>query len=212
MRPWSGPTTLSSSYERDKPVYTAWDIGRTDDCAVWFYQVIGREIHIIDYFAAAGGDVPQFAAMLQEKKYIYGKHWLPHDGRFKTFAAPRSVFEQLAAFVGLASVDICPDHHRIDGIAAVRAILRRCWFDAKRCKQGLEALRQYQRKWDDERKVFAPDPLHNWASHASDAFRYLAVAYKDEYQPESVASTFRNPTLDEAWARQERFGRDEARI
>jgi hypothetical protein len=150
--------------------------------------------------------------MLQEKKYVYGRHWLPHDGKQKTFAAPRSVFEQLVGFVGLASVDVCPDHHRIDGIASVRAILPRCWFDAKRCKQGLEALRQYQRKWDDERKVFSPDPLHNWASHAADAFRYLAVAYKEEHHAGPVPDNFRNPTLNEAWERQERFGRDEARI
>jgi phage terminase large subunit len=199
-------------YDKHKPVYTAWDIGRTDDAAVWFYQIINREIHVIDYFAKPGGDVPEFAAMLQEKKYIYGKHTLPHDGRHKTFAAPRSVFEQLGEFVGLASVGICPDHHRIDGIAAVRAILPRCWFDAKRCKQGLEALRQYQRKWDDERKVFSPDPLHNWASHASDAFRYMAVAFKEENPTAFKSSTFRQPTLNEAWERQERFGHDEARI
>jgi phage terminase large subunit len=198
-------------YDRQHPVHTAWDLGRTDDTSVWFYQVINRSIQVIDYYGAAGQDVPHFAEVLQSKKYIYGSHNLPHDGRASTLAAPRSVFEQLSDLIGMAGIKVVANHHRIDGIAAVRAILPRCWFDAKRCKQGLEALRQYQRKWDDERKVFSPDPLHNWASHAADAFRYLAVAYKEEH-PVSTGPNFRNPTLNEAWERQERFGHDEARI
>ena len=66
------------------------------------------------------------------------------------------------------------------GIAAARLLLPRCRFDAEKCKTGLEALRQYQKAWDDQRKTFQPKPLHDWTSHAADAFRYLAVGLRED--------------------------------
>jgi len=63
-----------------------------------------------------------------------------------------------------------------DGINAVRLMLARCWFDAERCARGLEAMKQYRREWDGKRQVWRERPLHNWASHAADAFRYGAMS------------------------------------
>ena len=205
-----GEQLTNLAYERDFPVHTAWDLGRTDDTAIWFYQLINRQIHVIDYYAASGQDVPHFAEVLQNKKYIYGTHNLPHDGKTKTVAAPKSVFEQLGALVGLRGITIVPNHHVIDGIAAVRAILPRCWFDASRCKQGLEALRQYQRTWDAERKVFADKPFHNWASHGATGFHAAIAGYKDANPSAFKTHTFRAPSLNELWARSS--GHREARI
>jgi hypothetical protein len=62
-----------------------------------------------------------------------------------------------------------------DGIQAVRQILPRCWFDKDKTKKGLDALRNYRRVFDEKRNVFFDTPLHDWASHSSDAFRYLSV-------------------------------------
>jgi hypothetical protein len=51
-----------------------------------------------------------------------------------------------------------------------------CWFDEKRCHRGIDALCNYEKKWDAKNKVFQQKPLHNWASNGADAFRYMAMA------------------------------------
>lgn len=167
-------------YDPNRKVHTAWDIGLKDDTAIWFFQKAPFEIHVIDHYSAYGERMPHYAKVLQDKGYLYGTHWLPHDARPETFAAENSVLKQAVALLPGGDIKIAPAHDVQDGIEAVRAILPRCWFDAERCYLGLEALRNYQREYDDELKVFRKTPRHDWASHAADAFRYLAVAYRDE--------------------------------
>jgi phage terminase large subunit len=70
-----------------------------------------------------------------------------------------------------------------DGINAVRRILPKCWFDQDKCQEGIKALRQYRRKWDDVRKVFYEHPEHDWASDPADSFRYLAIAIQEPTAP-----------------------------
>jgi phage terminase large subunit len=149
---------------------------------IWYYQVVGPEIHLIDYYAANGAEVDEVIHELGSKPWAkrYGRHHLPHDARAKTFASGRSVIEQLAPALGLNSIVIVPNIGVQDGIQAARRALARCWFDQERTEPGIEALRQYQREWDDERKVFRVSPLHNWASDPADAFRMLAVAWAEE--------------------------------
>lgn len=197
-------------WDRLLPVHTAWDLGYSDDTAIWFYQVARQEIRIIDYYQASGQDVVHYVKTLQAKPYTYAKHNVPWDAVPKTMASGgKSILEQLSAHLGVQTLSVVPNLQLEDGVQAVRAILPRCWFDATRCKQGLEALRQYQREWDEDRKVFKPKPLHNWASHPADAFRYLAVSYTGDNPAAAPKGTFRNPSLNEAWP-QSRY--DEARI
>ena len=191
-------------WDRLLPVHTAWDLGYTDDTAIWFYQVARMEIRIIDYYQACGQDVAHYAKTLQSKPYTYAKHNVPWDAVPKTMASGgKSILEQLGAHLGVGTIRVVPNLQLEDGVQAVRAILPRCWFDAGRCKQGLEALRQYQREWDEDRKVFKPKPLHNWASHPSDAFRYLAVSYTDDNPSAKPGGVFRAPTLNELWQAQD---------
>lgn len=199
-------------YDEAVPVHTAWDIGRSDDTVVWFYQVVRDEIHLIDYWAAAGAEVIDVVAVLGSKPWAkrYGRHYLPHDARAKTFASPRSVIEQLSEHLGWDHLAIVPDIGVQDGIQAVRRMLPRCWFDTK-CEDGIEALRQYQREWDDTRKVFRLSPLHNWASHACDAARMLAVAWNHEPKPSEkekprvlMVGPENQVTLNDMWQAHER--------
>lgn len=192
-------------WDRLLPVHTVWDLGYTDDTAIWFYQMARQEIRIIDYYQASGEDIVHYAKHLQGKPYTYAKHNVPWDAVPKTLASGgKSILEQLRAHLGVNTVRVVPNLDLEDGVQAVRAILPRCWFDATRCKQGLEALRQYQRDWDEDRKVFKPKPLHNWASHPADAFRYLAIAYTDDNPAAAPSGVFRSPTLNEAWSRSDR--------
>ena len=160
------------------PVTTAWDLGIGDSTAIWFYQVSGQEILIIDYYEASGVGLDHYVKVLKEKPYIYtNDNIFPHDICVHELSSGKSRLDMLAALgirgrvLSRCSVE--------NGIAAVRMLLPRCRFDKDKCAKGLEALRQYQRAWDDVRKDFQPKPLHDWTSHAADAFRYLALGIKE---------------------------------
>lgn len=164
-------------YDAAIPVSTAWDLGYSDDTVIWFFQVLHGEVRVIDYYASHGKDVPHYADVVKSKGYRYGVHWLPHDADPKTLAANgRSIFQQLWD-LGVKG-RITPHLSVQDGIQAARMTLRRCWFDEEKCKDGLESLRQYQREWDDDRKMFKDEPRHDWTSHAADGFRYLSLVWK----------------------------------
>lgn len=208
-------------YDESLSTYTAWDIGRTDDTSVWWYQVIGGEIHVIDFYSAAGEDPDSMSKIVLEKPYHYGQHFLPHDAKAKTFAAHgKSTVEQLAARLGgFSMLSIVPNLSVQDGIQAVRMMLPRCWFDSVKCKDGIEALRQYEREYDEDKKAFKQSHKHNWASHPADAFRMAAISWQEEMghgQPKIfperalVAGPSNTATLEDMWAaakRQKRSSR-----
>lgn len=186
-------------------VFTAWDLGFSDDTAIWFYQVIGGKVRIIDYYFAAGQAVAHFAGQLigreveltiathrvtaeygaeipeaaHRKAYVYSRHNLPHDAAHRRIeAAGKSIQDQLAAVTGARTLHIVPNESLETGIQAVRAMLPVVSMDAERCVDGIEALRSYQREWDEERKCFNNRPLHNWCSHPADALRYMALSWR----------------------------------
>jgi hypothetical protein len=195
-------------YDPHLPVHTAWDLGYRDDTAIWWYQVVRNEIHLIDFFAISGANIDEIAKIIKEKPYKYGKHQLPHDARAKTLAAQgKSVIEQLAEHLGINNMAIVPDLGVQDGIQAVRQCLPMCWFDKNKCSDGLEALRQYQREYDEDKKAFRASPRHDWTSHPSDAFRMMAVAWRLEPKvkpPDVVKPLIVGPentvTLNDMWA------------
>jgi hypothetical protein len=164
-------------------VHTAWDLGYSDDTAIWFFQVIHGEIRLLDYHYSNGQPVAFYAGVIQsreaERGYEYGYHYLPHDARAKTLASNRSVIEQLSDKLPMKSLRIVPNLGLQDGIQASRLALTRAWFDHK-CADGIECLRQYQREYDEDKKVFRDKPRHDWTSHGADAFRYLSIVWKDE--------------------------------
>lgn len=155
-------------------VETWWDLGIGDTTAIWFAQRVGPEIHLIDYHEENGHGLAHYAAVLQRKQqefgYVYGEHVWPHDGGHKQLATGETLadtFGKLGFYPSvLERADIGP------GIDTVRNMLARCWFDEDRCERGLEALRNYRAEWDDKKSTFKPHPVHDWASHGSDSFRY----------------------------------------
>lgn len=220
----------SVPYDPAFPVYTAWDLGYTDDTAIIFYQNIANEIHILDAYSESGGTIEDYregdfrpGSLVQavlSRPYQYARHWLPHDARAKTLASGgKSIVEKLGRYLGMESLAIVPQLSIEDGIQAARTALARCYFDHKTNLDSLslvEALRQYQREYDEDKKVFRKTPLHNWASHQADAFRMLAVAeqkiipqVKNEVAP---AKTVYTMTLDELWEYHEERVREVTRI
>ena len=168
-------------YDPNIPVYTAWDLGYHDDTAIWFYQVTPNEIHCIDYYAASGLSIEDYAKAVNTRGYRYEKHWLPHDARAKTLASGgRSIIEQLIPLLGGAGkLAIVPSLSVQDGIQAVRFMMPRVWFDRENCGDAVEILKQYQREYDEDKKVFREKPRHDSSSHCADAFRMLALSWKE---------------------------------
>jgi len=189
-------------FEPDSPVFSAWDLGYRDDTAIWFYQVVRGEIRVMDYYAVSGASIEEICDAVIAKGYQYTRHYLPHDARAKTLASGgKSIVEQLAAHLGgMSKLAIVPEIGVQDGIQAVRMVLPLCYFDPS-CEEGLEALRQYQREYDEDKKAFRQTPRHDWTSHPSDAFRMMAVAYRQEAKDQTPpkGKTLQTITLDELW-------------
>lgn len=161
-------------YEPTAPVYTAWDLGIRDATAIWFAQVVGREIHLIDYYEATGVDLGHYVRELRQKPYLYAGHIVPHDAQAKELGTGKSRLEVLDS-LGLKDVIVAAMHRVEDGINAVRTIIPRCYFDAQKCSRGIDALKLYRAEFDDKLMALKPRPVHDWTSHAADSMRYLAM-------------------------------------
>ncbi len=161
-------------YDPILPVDTDWDLGVGDHTAIWFSQSLrGGEVRLIDYHESSGEGLPYYANILKNKPYVYGTHWAPHDIAVRELGSGRTRLET-AASLGI-NFQVCPNVELEDGIHAARMLLPRCWFDAGKCKAGLEALQHYRRDYNTRLNEFKAVPVHDWASHGAAAFRYLAV-------------------------------------
>jgi hypothetical protein len=160
-------------YDNTIQVETWWDLGVGDSTAIWFAQRVGAEVRLIDYYEMTGEGLPHYARVLQERGYVYSQHVAPHDIRVRELGSGKSRLE-VAQSLGI-NFTVAPQQPVDDGIQAVRALIPKCWFDVEKTKQGLEALRQYRAEYDDRLRTFRTKPLHDWSSHASDAFRYGAM-------------------------------------
>lgn len=169
------------SVDRKIPVETFWDIGFGDATAIWFAQSLpGGQIRLVDYLEAHGKTLDWYVIQLNQRGYMYGQDWLPHDGVdciiHSRFSGDKTRSpEQLLRAAG-RKVRIAPKLHVASGINAVRTMLSNCWFDETKCAEGLQALRHYQWGVPAQNGQVKREPLHDWASHGSDALRTLAVA------------------------------------
>ena len=157
------------------PVHTWWDLGINDKMSIWFVQGIGQEIHVIDYYENSGYGLNHYANKLQEKGYTYGRHVAPHDIEVRELSNGNSR-KEAAALLGI-SFEVAPRLSLEDGINAVRGIFSRLWFDADKCRDGLNALKNYHKVWDEKKKTYLDHPYHDWSSNASDAMRIGVVSY-----------------------------------
>jgi hypothetical protein len=181
-------------YDPALPVDTDWDLGIDDYMSIWFSQSLrSGEVRLIDYEENSGEGFPHYVKLLREKPYVYGKHYPPHDIAVRELGTGKSRKETAASLGLMFEHPVLPTMDLADGINAARSILRRCWFDAEKCKRGVDALRQYRKSYDQRHDQFRSQPVHNWASHGADAFRGLAVRHQvpsaamvTPFQPKAV--------------------------
>lgn len=171
-------------YDTAALVDTYWDLGIGDTTTIWFIQNVGREFHAIDYYEMSGKGLDHYAKVLKDKPYVYGRHVVPHDAAARELGTGKTRVETLLNFGVRAEVQ---DRHTVDdGIHAVRQILPRTFFDSVKCARGLNSLKNYSKKWDSKNKIFSDSPLHNWASHGSDAFRVFGMGVRERRDAHST--------------------------
>jgi hypothetical protein len=153
--------------------FTAWDLGMGDSTSIWVAQLVGTEVRLLDYYENHGVGLDHYVKWIKDNDYLKAEHILPHDVRVRELGTGKSRLEMLEES-GL-EVKIAPRMGLDDGIQAVRRLLPRCWFNVPQVQNGLNCLRNYRRDYDEKRKIFYERPLHDWSSHGSDSFRYLAL-------------------------------------
>lgn len=175
MRAYSEGRVGAVPHEPRYAVDTWWDLGINDRMAIWFTQTFGNELRVIDYYENSGQGLPHYIGVLQDRGYVYGNHTAPHDIEVRELTNGKSR-RDTAAGLGI-SFQVAPKLPIPDGIDAVRNVFGRCWFDAKKCAQGINALKNYRKQYDDKRKTYLNNPYHDWTSNGADAFRTMAVVY-----------------------------------
>ena len=178
----------SVPYDRTKPVHTAWDLGFGDPTCIWFVQLYGGYLNFIDYLQDDGKLISDYAIKLQQRNYMYGTAWLPHDAVDNMIhrrmlgqgqAPDHSVTVQTLLRNAGYQVNVAAKNSKADVLNIARTKFPICRFDEQKCAQGIEGLRNYQ--WDRE-----PDqagkrkPLHNFASHPADAFMTACLSIKEK--------------------------------
>ena len=183
-------------YDPMYPVHTAWDLGINDSTAIWFAQIFrGGAVNVIDYYESSGVGLQHYADILNKKEYIYGDHLAPHDIQVRELGSGKSRLE--TAYTLGIKFRVIPKMKVADGINAARMLIPKCHFDKDKCGEGVGYLKQYRQEFDERRKVFRDHPLHDFTSHAADAFRYLAVGLENRSNftkpPQQVAQMEYNP-------------------
>lgn len=214
---------MPEAAEFDHPldgVYTSWDLGISDATAIWFWRVRDGSVDFIDFMEASGKPFSYFADAVEERGYNYLVHWLPHDARARTFVSGTSV-QEAAHARWKNQVGIVPGLSLADGIQAGRWLLQQKPRFHQRCSEGVEALKAYHYEWDEDRKVLANTPMHDWSSHPADAFRYASIVAKTALRlarpkppppPIIIPSIAEAYKLDDLFAYNEKRGQERERI
>lgn len=168
-------------YNPNKPVLTYWDLGHSDKTAIWFMQYHNFEYNFIHYYENRLEKMPHYIEYLQERKYLYSVHNIPHDGDAETVSniTPR---KQLAVAFPNAKVRVIKrPAKKIVGINAVRTILPLCNFDEDETSEGWACLTNYAYKINDDNGVFSREPDHDtpW-SHGADGMQTFGLSLKPE--------------------------------
>lgn len=163
------------------PVDTFWDLGVNDDMVIWFRQRVGPEHRFVDYYSNSGEGLEHYAKVLADRSnehgWVYGIHYLPHDGDHRRLSYKAKSVREMLTELNVKPIIVVPRiANEKDGVEASRGYLARCWFDEKRCAEGIKCIDNYRKEWDEDRGVFKDRPRHDWASHGYKGFETAAVA------------------------------------
>lgn len=160
-------------YEPGQPVNTFWDLGYNDTTAIWFHQFIAGENRFILAYENSGESLDHYAQYLLSRGFVYGTHHLPHDAENKSLQTGKSAKEILEAML---------KGHRFQVVKRVEAVLTginqtrlklagNVFIDENNCADGIAALDNYRKKYNEKQDVYTDVPLHDRYSNYADAIR-----------------------------------------
>lgn len=162
-------------YDSLLPVNTYWDLGIDDSMTIWFVQLFGKEIRFIDYYENNNEGITHYINHINSRGYNYGQHFAPHDIEVRELTTGVSRKETARA-LGINFETVPRPAKKQEGIDAIRNILSRSWFDKTKCEKGIDALSNYHKEFDEDRKVYKNQPYHDWSSHAVDGMQTFALS------------------------------------
>jgi phage terminase large subunit len=161
-------------YDEATPVDCFWDLGHADFTSIWFSQWVAKEHRVLDFYQNQFKKLQHYIKVLREKPYAYGRMWLPHDAKAERLGSDKTIQAQVE--MANFTVEIVPNLSVVDGIAAGRALFSQSWIDNDNCADGLNCLRRYRYKLNENTGQYSDQPLHDDASHPADAWRYMGIA------------------------------------
>lgn len=173
----------------DAPVYTTWDLGLDDAMAICFWQDVGMERRLIDYYESSGEGFGHYARILREKGYSYSAHYMPHDAQHRMLNQDATSRKQEAEKAGIKPVIVMKRIATMqDGIEASRRFFPNVYVDEVRCDRVIKCLDSYRKEWNEKLGRFSDQPLHDWSSHGYKSFETAAIRKEVVARPEVPVS------------------------
>ena len=187
---------MTVPYDQSKVVNTYWDLGHSDQTAIWFIQQTGFEYRVLECYSNSHKNLKHYLDELQDRQYTYGTHYLPHDAKAQQLAADKTVEQQVRDV--LKNVSVVRQGRIQDGIQQVRLIFPHCYFDKEKTADGLSAMRRYAYDKDPETGRISRNPKHDIWSHYADAFRTFSMAPREyeSYGEDNVTAQQEENQLD----------------
>ena len=162
------------------PVNTGWDFGVHGRMCIWLHQRVALQHRIIGFITGTDDDVLYYWRKLQQLPYIWGKHYLPHDGGYRrigtarTAEAPPRTLEMILNEAGMHNTEIVPRIAAKEAaINEVMIFIPQVFIDEDRCSEGIKSLQNFRREWDEKMAEWKNRPREDWAMHGYDAFETL---------------------------------------
>ena len=158
------------------------DLGKSDETAMWFVQRVGKEVHLIDYYEATLEDVDHYVRYLKSLDYNYGTFYLPHDAAHNRLGMTRNIQEQFEDGGIKPIIVVEKIQHKATAIELARELFANCYFHQNadergiRVELGLDHLSAYRYQYNNRNEVYQANPLHDKHSNGADAFMAIAQA------------------------------------
>ena len=184
----------SVPYDASAGTYTAIDLGIGDSTAIWWFQMVGQEIHFIDHYESSGEELGHYISVIKNKPYNYTTHFLPHDAKQRELQTGMTRVEFFENN-GIHNIEVLrPTNFQLgqDDINMIaRPKFSKVWIDRDKCERGLKCLRAYHYEYDEKNKLLKDKPEHDWSSHSSSAFIYALIAAQESTEAQQVNVQFK---------------------
>lgn len=175
-------------FDKTRQVNTFWDLGHSDETAIWFEQDRDGQPTFIGYYENSGEGIEHYIAKLKawadERGAIFGEHYLPHDGDRKTIWTPEGSMVVMSR-LGFRPKIVVRTADKWEAVKTGRRKFAQIAIDEAGCKEGLQRLKLYRKEWDEQRSVWKDKPHHGPESNGADA--YLTFAQSNHTPTPGIA-------------------------